>query len=61
MKKLAMVPETEIHSLEELAEIKEDAKILLHHISKVGGFLERNHTTAHIRRAEFCRNWRIDR
>ena len=35
MQKLAEIPETEIHSIEELAEINEDAKILLHHISKL--------------------------
>ena len=35
MQKLAAIPETEIHSLEELAEIHEDTRILLHHISKL--------------------------
>lgn len=35
MQKLSEVPEMEIHSLEELAEIKEDTKKLLHHISKL--------------------------
>ena len=35
MQKLSMVPEAEIHSLEELTEIKEDTKKLLHHISKL--------------------------
>ncbi|WP_256855884.1 RNA polymerase sigma factor [Terribacillus halophilus] len=35
MQKLAEIPQTEIHSLEELAEINEDTKILLHHISKL--------------------------
>lgn len=35
MQKLAAIPEDEIHSLEELVEINEDAKILLHHISKL--------------------------
>ena len=35
MQKLATLPETEVHSLEELAEINEDTKILLHHISKL--------------------------
>lgn len=35
MQKLSMVPETELHSLEELAEIKEDARKLLHQISKL--------------------------
>ncbi|WP_301107981.1 RNA polymerase sigma factor [Sporosarcina sp.] len=35
MQKLAGIPETEIHSIEELAEIKEDTKILLLHISKL--------------------------
>lgn len=35
MQKLAEIPETEIHSLEELAEINEDTKILLHHVSKL--------------------------
>ncbi|MGN7479567.1 RNA polymerase sigma factor [Solibacillus silvestris] len=35
MQKLATLPETDIHSLEELAEIHEDTRILLHHISKL--------------------------
>ncbi|WML39607.1 RNA polymerase sigma factor [Neobacillus sp. OS1-2] len=35
MQKLSLVPETEIHSLEELAEIKEDTRKLLYHISKL--------------------------
>lgn len=35
MQKLAEIPETEIHSLEELVEINEETKILLHHISKL--------------------------
>ncbi|WP_097039592.1 RNA polymerase sigma factor [Terribacillus aidingensis] len=35
MQKLAEIPQSEIHSLEELAEINEDTKILLHHISKL--------------------------
>ncbi|MBY0221226.1 RNA polymerase sigma factor [Sporosarcina aquimarina] len=35
MQKLATLPEIEVHSLEELAEINEDTKILLHHISKL--------------------------
>ncbi|MFP7494147.1 RNA polymerase sigma factor [Terribacillus saccharophilus] len=35
MQKLAQIPEAEIHSLEELAEINEDTKILLHHVSKL--------------------------
>ena len=33
MQKLALMPAAEIHSLEELTEINEDTKILLHHIS----------------------------
>lgn len=35
MQKLAEIPEAEIHSLEELVEINEDTKLLLHHISKL--------------------------
>lgn len=35
MQKLSLVPETEIHSIEELAEINEDTRKLLHHISKL--------------------------
>lgn len=35
MQKLSMLPETEIRSVEELAEIKEDTKNLLYHISKL--------------------------
>jgi len=35
MQKLATIPETDIHSLEELAEIREDTRNLLHHISKL--------------------------
>lgn len=35
MQKLSLVPETEIQTLEELAEIKEDTKKLLYHISKL--------------------------
>lgn len=35
MQKLAVIPETEIHTLEGLAEINEDTKILLRHISKL--------------------------
>lgn len=35
MQKLADIPETELHSLEELVEINEDTKLLLHHISKL--------------------------
>ena len=35
MQKLAGIPETEIHSIEELTEINEDAKVLLHHIAKL--------------------------
>lgn len=35
MQKLAQMPEAEIHSLEELAEIHEDTKLLWHHISKL--------------------------
>jgi len=35
IQKLSTLPEIEIHSLEELAEIKEDTKILLHQISKL--------------------------
>lgn len=35
MQKLAIIPETEIHSIEGLTEINEDTKILLHHISKL--------------------------
>lgn len=35
MEKLAGLPEADIHSIEEWAEIHEDAKTLLHHISKL--------------------------
>lgn len=35
MEKLAAIPEADIHSVEELTEINEDAKTLLHHISKL--------------------------
>lgn len=35
MQKLALIPEAEIQSLEGLTEIKEDTKLLLHHISKL--------------------------
>ena len=35
MQKLSVMPEAEIHSIEELAEIKEDTKNLLHRISKL--------------------------
>lgn len=35
MEKLATIPEADIHSIEELTEINEDAKTLLHHISKL--------------------------
>lgn len=35
MQKLAAIPENEMQSLEELAEIHEDTRILLHHISKL--------------------------
>lgn len=35
IQKLAMVPEADIHSIEELAEIHEDMRRLLHHISRL--------------------------
>ncbi|GGA49765.1 MULTISPECIES: RNA polymerase sigma factor [Bacillaceae] len=35
MQKLASLPDNETHSLEEMAEINEETKILLHHISKL--------------------------
>lgn len=35
MQKLAILPEAEIHSIEELTEINEETKTLLHHISKL--------------------------
>jgi len=35
IQKLAMIPEADIHSIEELAEIHEDMRRLLHHISKL--------------------------
>ena len=35
MQKLSVIPEAGIHSVEELAEIKEDTKNLLYHISKL--------------------------
>lgn len=35
MEKLAMIPAAEIRSIEELTEINEETKILLHHISKL--------------------------
>lgn len=35
LEKLAILPEAEVHSLEELVEIKEDTKRLLYHISKL--------------------------
>ena len=35
MEKLAIIPEAEIQSIEELTEVNEDTKMLLHHISKM--------------------------
>jgi len=38
IQKLAIISEAEIHSIEELAEIHEDMKKLLHHISKLDDY-----------------------
>jgi len=38
IQKLATIPEAELHSIEELAEINEDMKKLLHHISKLDDY-----------------------
>lgn len=38
IQKIAMIPETDLHSTEELAEIHEDMRKLLHHISKLDDF-----------------------
>jgi RNA polymerase sigma factor (sigma-70 family) len=38
IQKLATIPEADIHSIEELAEIHEDMRKLLHHISKLDDY-----------------------